>query len=112
MTRPRAAISASLSARGRAENWANEDEAAALSGMCGDIYRAQLAALETAGFPKRSPWNGKRFIPAILAFFEREHENAPPVAATLDVDDERAKERFGHGNVGCDRRLGRRSGVQ
>lgn len=95
MTRPRATVSASLSLRGRAENWANEEEAAALSGLSVDAFGVKLPALEAAGFPKRSPWNGKRFIPHILAFFDREHENVPAVA-TPDVDSERALERFGH----------------
>jgi hypothetical protein len=76
VTLPRAKISASLADRGRPEMWANEQESAALSGMDQDKYYAVLLKLEAAGFPKRSHWNSKRFIPFIEDFWRREVDPA------------------------------------
>ena len=73
MTRKRAEIVASLADRGRPELWANEDEAAVLSGMDVKRFRAHLTLLEGAGFPRPSAWNGLRFIPAIIAFWHKEN---------------------------------------
>lgn len=101
MTRSRLDVSASLASRGRPENWATEDEAAALSGMSRESFDEKLAALEARGFPRRRPDNNKRFIPHILRFWEADAETAtftaPPNPAQ-DDEDERNKERLGqHG---------------
>lgn len=88
MTKRRADISVSLADRGRPESWANEQEAAALSGMAPERFREQLPALESIGFPKPCGWNAKRFVPAILAFWEREHERKPLKVPDADVQDD------------------------
>lgn len=77
MTKPRAVVSASLAERGRPEQWANEQEAAALSGLSPDAFADQVPELESAGFPHISPRTGKRFIEAIIDFWRREHEHPP-----------------------------------
>lgn len=69
MTRPRAAISASLSARGWPQMWATEAEAADLSGVGAEVFRRKVATWESRGFPKINPENGRRSIPDILAFW-------------------------------------------
>lgn len=50
--------------------WANEQEAAVLSGFSPVRYRQMLPALESRGFPPVNPLNGLRPIPAILAFWK------------------------------------------
>lgn len=57
----------------RAALWADEAEAAELSGMAPDKFRAHLKLLEGEGFPKPSSWNGKRYRPAIIAFWNKQH---------------------------------------
>ena len=52
--------------------WANEQEAASLSGYSVEVFRKDLPALEAVGFPKKSKWNDLRFIPSILHFWARE----------------------------------------
>lgn len=83
MTAPRARIEASLAERGRPAMWANEQESAVLSGYPadGEKYRAALADLETAGFPRKAPFNGLRFIPAIVEFWRRQVDSIPPADA-------------------------------
>lgn len=71
MTAPRGKVSASLAARGRPEDWANEQESACLLGLESDKYYDLLPQLEASGFPKKTPWNNKRFIPAIDEFRRR-----------------------------------------
>lgn len=71
MTTARSKVSASLAARGRPEDWANEQESACLLGLESDKYYARLPELEAMGFPKKTPWNNKRFIPAIDEFKRR-----------------------------------------
>jgi hypothetical protein len=71
MTAPKAKVSASLAARGRPEDWANEQESACLLGLESDKYYDLLSKLEASGFPKKTPWNNKRFIPAIDEFRRR-----------------------------------------
>lgn len=93
MTRRRADISASLAARGRPECWANEQESAVLSGMDFDKFKQKLPKLEAGGFPKISPWNGKRFIPMIDAFWNREAQSATSATDSGD-EDERTKEKW------------------
>jgi hypothetical protein len=90
MTNPRSKIESSLAARGRPALWANEQEAAALSGYSPEAFRQDLASLEKAGFPPKNPWNGLRFIPAILHFWNRQVDSAvPPVpkSPTLNIRD-------------------------
>lgn len=69
MTKPRRAVEAELAAVGWPALWANDERAAALSGMTLDAFKAKLPALEKLGFPRVNPLNGKRAIPAILAFW-------------------------------------------
>jgi hypothetical protein len=96
VTKPRAIASASLAYRGVPEHWATEEEAAALSGMAVTKFAATVERLEAAGFPPQSAWNGKRFIPAIRAFWDREHSKTVlPGAAETGEDGERDKENWG-----------------
>lgn len=105
MTVARTKVSASLADRGRPEFWANEQESAALSGMTADIFAKRLADLEAKGFPKISPWNGKRFIPHIIAFWEgnpqpdstpakEDGQDAPEGQERWDNDGRRTGPRF------------------
>lgn len=71
MTAPRSKIETSLAERGRPVDWANEGEAAVLSGYSPDRFRAALPALEKAGFPPVDALNGQRYIPAIRAFWAK-----------------------------------------
>lgn len=83
MTARKADIAVSLAGRGRPELWANELETAVLSGMSQDQFAKKIEALEALGFPKRNPFNDKRFIPHIIAFWER-----VPVADLNDDESE------------------------
>lgn len=69
MTRRRVEIAASLATRGHPAYWANDDEAAILSGMSPNAFRDWLKTPEAVSFPKSDPRNGKRRIPDILAFW-------------------------------------------
>lgn len=84
MTASRGKVSASLAARGRPEDWANEQESACLLGLESDKYYALIPMLEATGFPRKTPWNNKRFIPAIDEFRRR--------WVALDFREERASE--------------------
>jgi len=88
-------IELALAERGRPLMWANEQQAASLSGVGIDRFRAKIAAWEERGFPKVNPENGKRSIPQILAFWDlpRSQANMPPVAAEA-VEDESALEKW------------------
>lgn len=89
MTAARSKISESLAARGRPAMWANEKEAAELSGMSPNRFRAVLPALESRGFPQINPINGRRSIPAILAFWK-----LPANDPAQEADDERHLENW------------------
>ena len=94
MTAPRGKVSASLASRGRPENWANEAEAAVLSGVGVETFRAKVKAWESRGFPQINPENGKRSIPAILAFWGLPlNHSAGPVPVTSQ-DDEDGQEKW------------------
>jgi hypothetical protein len=69
MTRRRSEIAISLAERGRPVYWANDDEAAVLSGMSPTQFRNWLKIPEAVSFPKVDQRNGKRRIPEILAFW-------------------------------------------
>lgn len=92
MTAPRAKISASLADRGRPEMWANEGESAVLSGYSPEKFRAALPALEKAGFPRVTSWNGLRFIPAIEDFWRRQVDEG--VLKEPESTDQRHLENF------------------
>lgn len=96
MTARRAEIAASLAERGRPENWATEDEAAALSGVSPGTYRAKLAEWEKRGFPQANTENGKRSIPAILAFWglPQNHSGVAGATAPMTDEDEDGQERW------------------
>lgn len=81
MTAARARVLERLAERGRPQMWANEHESAVLSGLSADTFRQKLRDLELRGFPKANPLNGKRSIPAILAFWKLAVDDAP---ATID----------------------------
>lgn len=49
--------------------WATEQEAAALSGVGVQTFRQKVSAWERRGFPVVNSENGKRPIPAVLAFW-------------------------------------------
>lgn len=49
--------------------WANEQEAAVLSGVGVETFRDKVKKWEARGFPRVNPENGKRAIPLILAFW-------------------------------------------
>lgn len=96
MTRARAQIAQSLAERGRPELWADDEESALLSGMTMERFRAHLTLLENEGFPKPSPWNGKRFIPAIVAFWHKENGlDALIGAASAGNHDEDGRDKWG-----------------
>lgn len=96
MTQPRAKIEASLAERGRPANWANENEAAVLSGYSLESFRSATADLEAAGFPQINRWNRKRYIPAILNFWAAQVDSAP-IKKTESEPDGQEVENF-HGN--------------
>ena len=72
MTTSKIKIESSLAERGRPAIWANDQEAAVLSGYTPEAFRKAVPALESAGFPQKSPWNGLRHIPSILHFWARQ----------------------------------------
>lgn len=95
MTKPRAVVSASLAERGRPEMWANEQEAAALSGMKPETFASKVKQLEALGFPLKSAWNTKRFIPAIIDFWRLQQEEPELQRGPgSDEDDGRSLEGF------------------
>jgi hypothetical protein len=97
MTKARIVIMESLAARGHPEYWATEEEAAALSGVTPDRFREKVAEWEVKGFPKITPDNGKRFIPKILAYWQRESDRVALKPGTKpEQDEELAKEKFGN----------------
>ncbi len=69
MTISRLKIESSLAQRGRPAMWANEQEAAVLSGVGIETYRRKVAEWDKRGFPRTKAENGRRSIPAILAFW-------------------------------------------
>ncbi len=93
MTRPRLNISESLARRGRPENWATDDEAAALSGMSPNVFARAVPELEKKGFPQINAVNRKRFIPHILAFWERGSDDAA-AGSNPPAQDERLLEKW------------------
>lgn len=93
MTAPRRKIEASLAERGRPAMWANEQEAAALSGVGVQTFRQKVSAWERRGFPPINPENGRRSIPAVLAFwglpqnpFDLDANNKPIPEESIDDD--------------------------
>jgi hypothetical protein len=76
--------------------WADTDEAAVLSGMAPEKFRAEVKKLEAKGFPQVNPINGKRSIPAILAFWKLETNDFPTLSADshAEDEDERNKEKW------------------
>jgi hypothetical protein len=77
--------------------WANEQEAAVLSGVPMDQYRCKVARWEARGFPTANPENGKRSIPAILAFWGFSQNL---FAAAMTLDDTEANDDDGQENWG------------
>jgi hypothetical protein len=94
VTAPRSKVSASLAERGRPEMWANEQEAACLSGLESDKYYSLLPRLEAAGFPRKSSWNNKRFVPAIVDFWARQIDGA--ISEVTKSEPEPQKGNFTH----------------
>lgn len=97
MTAPRAKIEASLAERGRPVNWANEQEAAVLSGVSYPTFQAKIKGWEAVGFPLKNTENGKRSIPGILAFWRLPANHIGRPAADQPEDDESTLERW-HGH--------------
>src|SRR5690349_12238852 len=50
--------------------WADEKEAAELSGVTILRFRQRVKEWEERGFPRKNPETGKRFIPAILRYWD------------------------------------------
>lgn len=94
MTAPRGKVEASLAERGRPAMWANEQEAAVLSGYSPEAFRKALPSLEKAGFPPVLPRNGQRFIPAIVDFWRREVDAVLTKAPESPPADETNLENF------------------
>ena len=97
MTTRRSKIEASLADRGRPAMWANEQEAAALSGVGVQTFRQKAASWESIGFPHVNPENGRRSIPAILAFWGLPQGNADVIVThtpTADDADSEGKENW------------------
>jgi hypothetical protein len=81
---------------GLSQQWADENEAAVLSGYSPEKFRQKVNTLEAQGFPPINPLNGKRPVQAILAFWSlipvagEQPTMQPPVdEATLEKWDER-----------------------
>jgi hypothetical protein len=95
MTVPsRAKIIASLAEAGRPLMWADENQAAVLSGFSPERFRREVRGLELRGFPPINSLNGKRSIPAILAFWKLPANDtaagpAPDDRTVENWDDER-----------------------
>ena len=83
----------SLALRGRAAMWANKQEAAALSGVNEDKFRLKAPIWEARGFPKVNPENGKRSIPAILAFWDLP-QNHFGIATHRQMDEDDGRENW------------------
>jgi hypothetical protein len=81
--------------------WANEQEAAILSGVSIDRFRRNVRAWEGCGFPHVNSGNGKRCIPAILAFWgiPQNSFDASAIIAS-PKDDEDGKEDWGAAGKG------------
>ena len=56
--------------RGRSAMWATEKEAAKLSGVSISRFRKRVKEWEGNGFPRVHPETGKRFVPAVLRFWD------------------------------------------
>lgn len=99
MTAARNKVEASLAERGRPALWANEAEAAFLSGFSPEAFRLKVKELEAAGFPQVSRWNGKRFIPAIVNFWACQVDSTvqPKPVLVEDEKDGQEVENFGAG---------------
>jgi hypothetical protein len=89
-------IERSLADRGRPVMWANEQEAALLSGVGPDKFRLKIRAWEQRGFPKVNSENGKRSIPAILVFWGLPLNHLTPMSMleTSEADDEDGQENW------------------
>jgi hypothetical protein len=89
-------IEQSLAQRGRPAVWANEQEAAVLSGVAMDRFRSRVRTWEVRGFPKVNSENGKRSIPAILAFWNisQNHLGVEAVADAHDTGEEDGQENW------------------
>lgn len=103
MTAPRAKIAASLASRGRPAMWANDQEAAVLSGVSAPTFKSKVKTWEKAGFPQVNPENGKRSIPAILAFWRLPANHSAGPAAGQPEEDESTLEKW-HGQPSAERR--------
>lgn len=68
--------------------WANEAEAAVLSGVGVESFRAKVKGWEKRGFPQVNPENGKRSIPAILAFWDLPQNHPAPGRPDLRLVEE------------------------
>lgn len=91
----RSQVEESLAKRGRPLFWANVQEAAALSGVSEDVFRGKVHQWEGRGFPIVNPENGKRSIPAILAFWGLPQNHSGPTAHLRQRDDEDGEENWG-----------------
>lgn len=103
MTATRAKIEASLAERGRPVEWANEQQAAVLSGVSANAFRKKVKGWEASGFPQKNPENGKRPIRAILAFW-RLPANHPTGPAMQQPDEDESEKETWHGHPGPERR--------
>ena len=67
--KPRLEIESALALCGRPLMWANEQQAAVLSGVGMDAFRRKVKGWEKRGFPAINPENDRRPVPHILAFW-------------------------------------------
>ena len=67
---------------------------AGMSGMSRTTFYRRVRALEKAGFPLKSPWKDKRFIPVIKAFWYEHHNAELPDTQESIEDEKRAKENW------------------
>jgi hypothetical protein len=81
-------IEHSLAQRGRPAYWANEQEAAILSGVGMDRFRLKVKEWEVRGFPEVNAENGKRSIPRILTFWGIPSNHSGVVVATVAEDED------------------------
>jgi hypothetical protein len=84
----RGSIEPSLAQRGRAAMWANEQEAAILSGVGMDRFRLKIKEWEARGFPQINLENGKRSIPRILTFWGLPSDHSEVLSALVTEEED------------------------
>ncbi len=93
-------VERSLAARGVPLMWANEQEAAVLSGVGPAEFRQKVKEWEKKGFPRVTKENRKRYIPAIVAFWATRHNLTTVSPTNLQNTDDDDDDDVGTPNFG------------